>query len=375
MTVRHLLKDPQDVRNFLKTYLAGDRVDTLNLFHWDKQDQILRLPPHLGQGYRQQIKLSNGLILTINDFELYDSFVIKSYAIKTDSVDPFGVIFLDEPHVVLDFSLEDQLPGCNYLTVNTGESAQAINERPKGQRTFEIELILKQSILKAFLKQLSDLPTFASTLKATSTSPDPINVDWQIKQMEPIKSWECPSTLEIQRVAHQILHCPLRGVSRHRYLETKAINLLTLWLEQMRLRAYRPPLRSQTHQQFDAVRQIHWARDILYQHLINPPSLTELSRQVGLNHRKLNDGFRQVFQTTPFGYLRGHRLGQAQQLLTQPDIKVNQVAEMVGYRNASKFAAAFQQMFGMNPKTYQQRYLANVDSDQSTVPLALKKCG
>ncbi|NJN39551.1 MAG: helix-turn-helix transcriptional regulator [Acaryochloridaceae cyanobacterium CSU_3_4] len=89
------------------------------------------------------------------------------------------------------------------------------------------------------------------------------------------------------------------------------------------------------------------------QNLEHPPSLPELARQVGLNRRKLNEGFQYLFGTTPFGSLRSDRLTQAKALLMNSELSIESVAKQVGYADRSAFAAAFRKQFGVNPKAYQ----------------------
>ena len=71
------------------------------------------------------------------------------------------------------------------------------------------------------------------------------------------------------------------------------------------------------------------------------------------NEEKLKKGFEQMFQTTPFQYLRDRRLEQAQQLLMDTEQSIEEVARIIGYANRSKFAAAFRKKFGVNPKSFQ----------------------
>ncbi|MFB6275238.1 MAG: helix-turn-helix transcriptional regulator, partial [Halothece sp.] len=95
---------------------------------------------------------------------------------------------------------------------------------------------------------------------------------------------------------------------------------------------------------------------ILEKALNQAPTLSQLARQVGLNERKLKEGFQQVFQTTPFEYLRDRRLEQAKHLLLDTNQSVQEVARAIGYRSRSQFANAFRQKFGVNPKAYQRHW-------------------
>jgi transcriptional regulator GlxA family with amidase domain len=82
-------------------------------------------------------------------------------------------------------------------------------------------------------------------------------------------------------------------------------------------------------------------------------ALTDL---VGLNSRKLKEGFRICFGQPAFSYLRNYRLEQAKQLLETQDMQIAEVASAVGFSNCSHFAEAFRKKFGINPKSYQIQF-------------------
>ncbi|NJK75120.1 MAG: helix-turn-helix transcriptional regulator [Microcoleus sp. SU_5_6] len=86
----------------------------------------------------------------------------------------------------------------------------------------------------------------------------------------------------------------------------------------------------------------------------SPPSLLELAKKAGINDYKLKIGFREVFGTTVFGYLRNQRMEQARQLLLEQQMNVSEVAQTVGYASLSQFSTAFKHYFGITPKTYQK---------------------
>ena len=58
----------------------------------------------------------------------------------------------------------------------------------------------------------------------------------------------------------------------------------------------------------DDVKSIHEAKNILLKTLDHPPSLIHLARKAGINHYKLKIGFKEVFGTTVFGFVRQQRL-------------------------------------------------------------------
>ncbi|NJL47840.1 MAG: helix-turn-helix transcriptional regulator [Leptolyngbyaceae cyanobacterium SM2_5_2] len=147
------------------------------------------------------------------------------------------------------------------------------------------------------------------------------------------------TTPEMHGVLGQILKCPYQGFLKQLYLEGKILELSTLQFAQFAGSSYSQPcpitLRT------DDIERIYQAREILICQYSHPPSLLELARQVGLNDFKLKQGFRHVFGTTVFGFLREFRLEQAQTLLSNGQLTVQQVAHVVGYSHTGYFAKAF----------------------------------
>lgn len=93
------------------------------------------------------------------------------------------------------------------------------------------------------------------------------------------------------------------------------------------------------------------ARDILLNAFKNPPSVEQLSKQVGCNQFKLKQLFHHYFNNTPYGILLEIRMNKAYQLLQSSHCHVNIAADFVGYKHASSFSTAFVKFFGVTPKT------------------------
>lgn len=91
------------------------------------------------------------------------------------------------------------------------------------------------------------------------------------------------------------------------------------------------------------------AKEILSENLDSPPSLSELSRQIGLNSFKLKKHFKELFGVPVFKYLQNERLNRANELLRQEDLTVQEVAWDVGYDSLSSFSNAFTKKFGYRP--------------------------
>ncbi len=146
------------------------------------------------------------------------------------------------------------------------------------------------------------------------------------------------------RLLDEIELCDARGAARQLHLEAKGLELLAAWADH--LEAERDA--SATPSAHD-IERLERARQILLARMTAPPRLPELARLSGLNEAKLKAGFRAYFGETVYGILRRHRLDEAYRLLRQGRHNVTEVAMRVGYKNPSKFAAAFSARFGVSP--------------------------
>jgi AraC-like DNA-binding protein len=152
----------------------------------------------------------------------------------------------------------------------------------------------------------------------------------------------------MKTVLWQIMTTPYQGILQRMYLESKTLELLVLQLAQL-LETEKEQLKITTLKTSER-EKIYQAKEILINNIIEPPTLLNLAQQVEIHHMKLKQGFRELFGTTPFAYLRNYRLEMAQNLLLESNMSVLTVASAVGYSNSSHFATAFKQKFGISPK-------------------------
>ncbi|MEZ0497348.1 helix-turn-helix transcriptional regulator [Sphingomonas sp. IW22] len=97
---------------------------------------------------------------------------------------------------------------------------------------------------------------------------------------------------------------------------------------------------------YDAV--LH-AQSLLDAALNAPPGTMALARQVGLNRNALQAGFKAVFGTTIFGYVREQRLRMARILIRDHGLGAAEAGYRVGFRSAAAFSVAFRRAFGHPP--------------------------
>ena len=150
-------------------------------------------------------------------------------------------------------------------------------------------------------------------------------------------------------VLSQIINYNLHASVRQLYLKGKVYELLGLYLNK--------PEDADTEQcpflvDEDNVRRIKKAKDIIIARMTDPPGLQELSEEIGLNLKKLKEGFKQIYGDSVYSFLFDYKMAVARKMLESGEHNVNEVGLKVGYSTASHFIAAFKKKYGTTPKRY-----------------------
>ncbi|MBW4614761.1 MAG: AraC family transcriptional regulator [Desmonostoc vinosum HA7617-LM4] len=299
----------------------------------DDLDIVYKYPQQLGQGYLRSIELRQGLELQISNFRLHD-YLITQAPEREHCLE--YIFYLSGNHIDKFWAINTGEYGLYGSGIAPKEDCQSLTT----QQLVEINVHMEPEILRSFIGDKSgQLPPELQHLIKGGQNSDRIYY-----------SNSGITTLAMQTALQQILHCPYHGVTKRMYLEGKVLELMALLVEQ---ELAKQKGKSPTYPfKADELEHLYHAREILLRNLDNPPSLVELSRQVGLNECTLKRGFRLVFGTTAFHYLHNYRLEKAQQLLAQGDMNVIEVARKVGFASRSYFAEAFRKKFGINPKDF-----------------------
>ncbi|GAB4304263.1 MAG: AraC family transcriptional regulator [Geminocystis sp.] len=186
-------------------------------------------------------------------------------------------------------------------------------------------------VIRKFITELNDIPVLLTSL---IESDNPKRFHHNVGKITP----------EMKTIARQICYHPYQGAIARMYLEAKVWELLAMQLNQL---GDSTPLKSSLKPQ--TLDCIYEAREILLSELENPPSISQLSQQVGVCQRTLRRGFKELFGTTVIGYLNQKRMEKAQQLLRQKQLSVSEVANIVGYSHFGHFSTAFKNQFGITP--------------------------
>jgi len=90
------------------------------------------------------------------------------------------------------------------------------------------------------------------------------------------------------------------------------------------------------------------------EHLGEAIGLDELAALAGLSRFHFCTAFRQATGRTPHDWLVSLRIERARQLLSDPALRITEVALAVGYETPSSFAASFRKVAGVTPTEYRR---------------------
>ena len=177
----------------------------------------------------------------------------------------------------------------------------------------------------------------------------PINLDIQPKTTNRKYYDDAEIKPTVSIVLQQIINSSINSAIRELYVKGKVYELLSLHFQKDETAAgeYCPFLVDEQN-----VLKIRKAKEIIIANMAEPPSLQELANEIGLNIKKLKEGFKQIYGDTVFSFLFDYKMEHSRRLLETNQYNVNEVGLQVGYSTASHFIAAFKKKFGTTPKKY-----------------------
>ncbi|MEA5515424.1 AraC family transcriptional regulator [Nodularia sp. UHCC 0506] len=287
----------------------------------DGFDVTYQYPVRLGNGYTQYIDLRAGLDLHIANYQLYEELITKSS---------------DREHQIeYTFELSGVKAG-SYGFFGSGLAPGENLEYSPLQPVTWVSVHVEPELFCQWFGNMGELPANLQPLIRKSDQ----------------KYYERhgKTTPAMQMALQQLLGCPYQGNTKRVYLESKVWELMALQVDQfLEIQTVETTSKSLNAEDIE---RIHYASEILLTRLDQPPSLMELARMVGINDNKLKVGFKQVFETTVFGYLHDCRMERSRQMLAAGRLTVTEAAKAVGFANRGYFAASFRRKFGVNPGIY-----------------------
>lgn len=291
----------------------------------------------LSKGFVYQLKCQPGLILAISKQHPATAFSISFEEEETNFVRLFFILG-EGPHI----QHHTQEQKTNYRS-NHGYLTYAHN-----LKSGLIHLPAKPFCIIGLLME----PWFIKRFSQGVAGEFPRTIEGMLAIQKQEGVFCCPvfMTPSINICIHEILGCTYIDARRYLFLGSKALELMRFGFDQ--LNTDKGQDTSCFNLTTDSPDFVLKARDIMISDIKTPPSLTDLSRMVGVNRTTLSQSFRKVYGVTIFDFLRAFRLEESKRLLQTGNKSVTQVAYDVGYAQQRTFSKEFKKYFGNTPSHY-----------------------
>lgn len=290
-----------------------------------------------GEGYIKRLKFGKGIEIIIGDFRLNKALQYE-YKLKIEKGVEI-IYFLKGWTKFRDYSLTDEIEiNENEIRYwDGGINNQGWMKYPQNIDIFFVNIYFNKSFIKEILFQ-EDRELEKIIFKDTNRC--------LTKKIE-IPELIVPFKQIIQGSGD------FDSPAKILYLQSKAVEIISYFIEDQFLAANK---KENTINKTEDIKKIKEAKKIMASNLIDPFSINELSKKVGLNNYKLKVGFNEIYNTTPFSCLRSLRMEKAKEFLIQENgSNIMEIANRVGYSNSSHFAAAFKKEYGLNPSVFRRK--------------------
>lgn len=279
------------------------------------------ISPALGEGGFRILGELDSYVISMTDLLFYKPLVFfestQEKYLEFGQLYAGGVTYYKEKKHL--FPVEH---GLNYLVCPPRISGY--KRMDAGERLVSVGITYRESFLQA---QSDILPSDFSETAAAVLNPEALVI---------------PS---ITFICDQLRGCQLNGTALSLFLKGKAYEAFGITLDYVYAHRQTPPVTLSAADR----RHLDAAREILQEHLCDPPKLKELAHSLGMNQQKLMTGFKYLNGVTVHGYLRKLRMEKAAKLLCDTDLPVAAVARSVGYHGDGHFQQAFKAVYGTTP--------------------------
>jgi len=290
--------------------------------------------------------------MTTDIIELNDFIVLIEQSNTTKTIiqkceidgDAVGFAFYGSGNVELEIKHNDQT---KYLTNTTGLAICFFgNQKVAFSHKIEPDKPLQSISIFTKPKKLNALPQAEKEI-FESYLPELLNPKEHF-----VKGPSFYMTLDMQMAVQKIFNTTYTGNTRLLFLKSQINELLAHFFALLATEKKAAFSEKDKSKLFEA-------KEIVTNNYSKPPSITQLSKMVGLNSHKLKKNFKELFGIPVFKYIQEERLQKAYDLLRNSEKTVQEAAWEVGYESLSSFSNAFYKKFGTRPNEVKQQFLSN----------------
>lgn len=305
-------------------------------------ESSLDVPKRMGTGFIKGINFSEGIGLLILK-ATFNRDLVLNYG---DKLQPLRCLFCQQGRIIHildpDNFRYNLLPSEGSIAASTDANPQVIMIPAQTLIGFTMLEIDKENFHEKIKDELSTVPEkFA-------------NIFNDVKNEQHFL-YQGFYSLVIAEILNDIQFNPHAGFVRKVFIESKALELLSMQIKQ-----YQDDLKVPSQRQIlrkEEIDLILKAKKIIEDNFKSPPSIKELARILGTNENKLSKGFKKIFHKTIKEVVLETRLKQAKLMIANNNSdSLKQISYMIGYKNPSSFSKRFKEKYGVLPKYFLEKY-------------------
>lgn len=159
-----------------------------------------------------------------------------------------------------------------------------------------------------------------------------------------------PITNDLFSVVTNIDSSRLNGISKKIFIEAKVLEILAILMENWSKESffnYRPCM--------GVIKKVYLVERTIKQNLTYNYTVKEHANAVGLNEHILSLEFKRIFGESISVYSKKIKMEEAAKLLINTQCTIYEIAEYIGYKNATHFSAAFKKFYKKSPLQYRNK--------------------
>lgn len=299
------------------------------------EEYVLEIPRKHGKGSVKGINFGEGIGVLLYDCMFYEDFEIQFIV---NEVHPLKFLFCEKggfshffenspkPNKVVELQ--------NIIVASNQNKGHVLRFEANKHATINSLEIDRAKFIEAMSCEISDLGPVMENLFR----------DVQGKEMF---YYQGSYSLKMANAFSQIANFTKKEFERNLFLHGHAYNMLSIQLLE-----YHDAQFSKENRSILLKRELKLVKEaarIIDEDILDFDSVEDLSRKVGLNQNKLQNGFKELFGITVNTYVQEKRLAIASILIKNTEHSFTEIAYMVGITSKSYFSKIFKDKYGVTP--------------------------
>lgn len=316
-----------------------DMADALKIdFDENHNEYCLRIPEELGSGFVKATIFDNGIGVLESDYLLKKEL---QFEFKKGVVHPLKIIFNRQSAFKHEFT-EDK----ETQTIERLESVM-LSSTPTNNHIFKIPANTPICIFSININRKLFEEKIESFL--ADMNEDLVNL---FRDVNGIKKfyYKDQYSLEISKFIEEFTECELEDFMKAVFLEGKAYEILTNYLQQYLDDINTPEKRKILRK--STMESIEKAVGIIKNEIASVDNISALAKRVGINPNTLQNGFQHLYKSTVNEFIKNHRIEKAKELLETSNLNITEITYKIGVNSRSYFSKIFKKKYGITPKAY-----------------------